>query len=130
MKTDQFNKSFDLDRSARSPRAMPKHALVEYPVAVTADGRPFNHSAEYFFFDGEEIRSSNGFRRFDAENLGRSGLRVIPIKKLRESRDKAIEDAQIALVKKIESLRDQVRKFEEQKTTANRTMKFILMARG
>ena len=94
MTTDQFNQKFTLDRSAKTPRATEKHVAVEYPLALTADGKPFSHGAEYFYFDGEKVRSTEGLRRIDAENLGSLGSRIIAISKLRQSRDVAIEDAQ------------------------------------
>jgi hypothetical protein len=130
MKNTEFCQNFDLDRSARSPRAMAKHAPVGYPITLTADGAPFSHTAEYFFYDGQAVRSTNGLRRIDAEHLGSTDLKVVRIDQLRFDRDKAIEDAEIACVRQIEQLRDRIREFEAQKRPENRTSKFVLMARG
>jgi hypothetical protein len=130
MKSADFNQNFEIDRTARGVKASPRSAIVEKPEALTADGKPFSYSAIYHFFDGEAVRTSEGLRRIDLENIGSPGCRVVRIDRLRETRDAALEDAQKAFVKKIEDLRDKVREFEEQKTPANRTMKFVLSCRG
>lgn len=130
MKTNEFNTAYSIDRSATTPRAISKCDPVEYSLALTADKKPFNHAAEYFFFDGERVRSSQGLRRVDAENLGSTGLRVIAINKLRQSRDAVLVDAQVELIKRIDVLREKVREFEEEKTLDARTMKYILRSRG
>jgi len=130
MKTTEFKQNYNLDRSARSPRATRKHGEpASYPIAVTADGKPFNHAAIYHFFDGDAVRTSEHLRRIDGENLGSMGLKIVEISKLRSNRDAAFGDAQKHYLKQIAECRQQIEKLEAEKTPKNRTIKYILMAR-
>jgi len=99
---------------------------------LTADGKPFIISMEYFFFDRQSgvVREVQGLRVVDGEFLGSLGLKIVRIDQLRGSRDNAIEDGEQYLVKEIERLRDRIRDLEAEKQPWNRTMKYLVMSRG
>ena len=132
MKTTEFNRNYELDRQSRGIKATSKRAAAEYPVTLTADGKPFNHSVVYFFFDVSrgEVRATDHLRRIDGEHLGSMGLRIVAISKLHASKDRAIEDAQKHCLDEIEKFKTKIRDFEQLKSPQARTTKFILMARG
>jgi hypothetical protein len=127
MKRDEFKQNYTLDRTAKGVRGLRKGESA-YPVAATADGRPFDHAATYHFFDGSRVRSTEGLRRIDAEHLGSMGMRIVEIAKLRAVRDDALVDAQKHCLDKIEELRQKIRGYEDEKEPKRRTMKYVLMS--
>jgi hypothetical protein len=133
MKTDECNKTFQIDRTARGLKGVSKLGNAK-PIAMvkTADGELFNPGSVYFFFQPREltVRDSQGLRLVGDQHLGSMGLRIVAIDQLRSTRDNAIEDGEKWLVNEIDRLRDHIRKLEDQKAPENRTLKFILMAKG
>ncbi|HTK38053.1 MAG TPA: hypothetical protein VL325_06130 [Pyrinomonadaceae bacterium] len=130
MKTAEFQQNYEIDHQSLGVKATSKRSAAEYPVAQTADGRPFNHAAVYFFFDrsANAVRDTSHLRRIDAENVGSLGLRISSIDKLRENKDDALDDAQKHCLDEIEKLRQSIRELEEQKSAKGRSLKRILMA--
>jgi|GEM_PF-4056186 len=102
----------------------------EMPVALTADGKPFSHTAVYHFFDGQSVRTTEGLRRVDYDNLGSMGIKIVPIAQLYSNRDDALSAAQQFYLSRIESHREQIRKLEAEKSPKARSLKAVLMSRG
>jgi len=130
MKTAEFNKDYSIDRTARGIKANAKR--TESTPALTADGSLFDSATTYFFFDrsGRTVRESTGLRRVGSDHLGSMGLKITAIENLHISKDDALEDGQKYFINQIDSLRDSIREFEEQKGPENRTLKYLLMSRG
>src|SRR5262249_31534362 len=97
--------------------------------SLTADGIEFDPSIEYFFCDGQQIRSSNGLHRLD-DHIGGNGLRVIAIDKLRSDRDAALSDAQDGMIAKMTELQEKVAEFEAMKKPENRSLRRIAQSRN
>ncbi len=118
MNTKTFNQDYELDRKTRAGiRANPKHATAEAVEIMTADSKPFDPAATYYFFDGQaaQVRQSLGLRR-DKDYLCAFGLKVVLIAKLRASRDDSLTDGQTFLKSEIERLQKRVAEFELEKT--------------
>ncbi len=130
MNTEEFNRDFEIDRTAKPREPIRKNAPPEMTIALTADQKPWSHGPVYFFFDGEKVRDTEHLRRIDAENLGSMGMRIVAISKLRISRDDAIADGQKTILDQIETYREKIRYLESEKTPKNRSLKAYLMARN
>lgn len=109
MKVEEFRKDFEIDRTAKSPRARQKNGAKPLPEAKTADGKSYNPEEKYFFFDktgSREIRQTVGLRRIDSDYVGSFGLKICKISELRTNRADALADAQ-------DFYREQIREFQE-----------------
>lgn len=130
MNAKTFNENYEIDRKARTPRAVPKHLATEPVEITTADGAPYNTNETYFFFDAQavEVRTSTGLR-CNGEHLCAFGLKVVAIAKLRLNRDDALADGQAFFASEINRLHKLIQKFELEKSGANRSLKTFLMAK-
>jgi len=131
MNTKTFNQNFELDRKARGGvRANPKHAHIEQPEILTADGIAYDANETYHFFDSQtqETRQSLGLRR-DGDFLCTFGLKVVAVSKLRINRDAALADGQIFFKSQIENLQNRIQSFELEKSADARSLKSFLMAK-
>ncbi len=130
MNTKTFNENFTIDRKSKGVKAMPKHATAEAVKIMTADGTAYDSTSTYYFFDvqTQEVRQSLGLRR-DKDYLCAFGLKVVPIAKLRASRDDAFADGQTFLKSEIERLQKRIAEFELEKTNDSRSLKTFLMAK-
>jgi hypothetical protein len=116
MKTSEFNKKFDLTKTAKGVRAVPKTG-AGFTEALTSDGVPFNSEAQYYFFDEstQKVRQTIGLRRIDESWLGSFGLRIVKIENLRASQNDALTDGQNYFRKQIKNLQETIEKFESEK---------------
>jgi hypothetical protein len=99
---------------------------------LTADGKPYISSKQYFFFDAQAnvVRDVQGLGIIDEEFVGSMGLKICRTDQLRLNRADAVEDAQRHLLSKIEELKDQIRTLEDEKPRDRKTLKFIMASRG
>ena len=111
-------------------RANPKHAPAISIDIMTADSKPFDPAATYYFFDTQagEVRQSTGLRR-DKDCLCAFGLKAVAVAKLRASRDDALSDGQVFFKSEIERLQKRIAEFELEKTNDSRSLKTFLMAK-
>lgn len=120
MKTKEFNKNYEIDRTAKGVKAKPKGASG-YPETMTADGEPFNPENKYHFFDEstKATRETIGLRRVDTDWLGSFSLRIIWIENLRANLNGALDDGQEYFRKEIQNLQEKIFDFEQEKTQVN-----------
>ena len=130
MKTDEFNRGYEIDRKSKGVKAMPKHAAGAPVIYQTADGTDYDPAASYYFFDSQtqEVRQSLGLRR-DGEHLCTFGLKVIPVAKLRANRDDALADGQEFFQSEIRRLQKRIADYELEKSGDKRSLKAFLMAK-
>lgn len=116
MKTEEFNKNYEIDRKSKGVKAKPKGA-GGYPETMTADGEPFNPESKYFFFDESmrNVRETLGLRRIDTEWIGGFGLRIVRIEKLRAEKSDALSDGQEYFKNEIQDLQEKIFDFEREK---------------
>jgi hypothetical protein len=117
MNTQEFNKSFEVDDSARRGVRAKAKGSAGFGEALTADGKPFDAEQTYFFFDsaGHSVRSSAGMRRQDAEWLSAMGFKVVQINKLRSVKSDALADGQDYFRARISEFEKLVGDFEAEK---------------
>ena len=130
MKTDEFNRGYEIVRKSKGVKAMPKHAHAEPVTFQTADGTDYDPMATYYFFDAQtqEVRQSLGLRR-DGTHLCTFGLRVVLVDKLRLSQNDALTDGQEFFKSEITRLQKRIADYELQKTDDQRSLKAFLMAK-
>ncbi len=132
MKTEQFHNQFEIDRSARGLKAVPKPvAPEESPVAI-ADGSSFLLTKNYWWYDAQArvVRSTDGLRRIGTDHLGSDSWKVIRIDQLHSDRGDAVDAGQKILLSEMEKLRDAIQSLEYSKPKAERSLKRILQSRG
>ena len=130
MNTKTFNENYEIDRKSKGVKALAKNAPAEAVAVQTADGVIYDAAQTYYFFDvqTQEVRQSLGLRR-NGEHLCTFGLKVVPVVNLRAEKDDALADGQKFFNSEIERLRERVRKYEAEKSPANRSLKAVLTSR-
>ncbi len=134
MKTDEFNRNYEIDRQARGVKATAKNSKdadsASLQVPATADGAVYDANQTYHFFDvqTQEVRQSIGLRR-DGTHLCTFGLRVVAVAELQSSRDDALTDGQTFFKSEIERLQKRVADYELEKSNDKRSLKAFLMTK-
>ena len=118
MKTERFNRQFEIDTTAKRGLKAKTKGSPGFAEALTGDGLPFNSEQRYYFFDesGRTVRQTVGFRRVDDFWLGSFGLRVVKIENLRLYKTDALGDGQEYFKSQIAELEKLVESFELEKT--------------
>jgi len=89
---------------AAEKRKLP--ARKKRPVWLAADGKVFDQTRTYYFFDeqGKQVRTSSGLRANEKGFLDSFGLSVVRIDKLRNSEGGAAKDG-IAFYQKVKQIK-------------------------
>ncbi|MET0753090.1 MAG: hypothetical protein ABWZ66_06940 [Pyrinomonadaceae bacterium] len=117
MKSEEFNKNYEIDRKSKGVKAVPK-GTGGYLERMTADGEPFNPENKYHFFDEstKAVRSTIGLRRVCNDWIGDFGLRIVEVKYLRANLSDALSYGQEYFRKEIQILQEKIFDFEQEKT--------------
>ena len=130
MKTDEFNRGYEIDRKSRGVKAIPKNAAGESVIFQTADGVNYDAGETYYFFDAQtqEVRQSLGLRR-DGEHLCTFGLKVVAVSSLRSTRDDALDDGQSFFQSEMNRLQKRIADYELEKSGDKGSLKSFPMAK-
>lgn len=101
---------------------------------LTADGEMFDPEATYHYFDETKAKvlSTDGLKLYDGhlcDRIGSFAMRIVPLNKLRRSRDKALRDGQIYTLDQIERLRRTWKDLEKEKAPKRTSVKYELEVR-